>query len=83
MPRAGDQGQVDRSPFRRDFVLLFVCLVSVGMGQSMLFSILPPAAREIGITPFQVSMIFATSASLWVFVSPPGGGAATAPDAVR
>lgn len=40
------------------------------MGQSMLFSILPPAAREIGITPFQVSTIFATSAFLWVFVSP-------------
>ncbi|MBM4245428.1 MAG: MFS transporter [Deltaproteobacteria bacterium] len=62
-----------RSPFRRDFALLFVCLVSVGMGQSMLFSILPPASREIGITPFQVSMIFATSASLWVFVSPAWG----------
>ena len=43
------------------------------MGQSMLFSILPPAAREIGITPFQVSTIFATSASLWVFVSPAWG----------
>jgi MFS family permease len=39
----------------------------------MLFSILPPAAREIGITPFQVSTIFATSASLWVFVSPAWG----------
>lgn len=72
MPRAGDKGQ-SRSPFRRDFALLFVCLVSVGMGQSMLFSILPPAARDIGITPFQVSMIFATSASLWVFVSPAWG----------
>ena len=55
---------------RRAFALLFVCLLSVGVGQSMLFSILPPAAREIGITPFQVSTIFATSAFLWVFVSP-------------
>jgi MFS family permease len=36
----------------------------------MLFSILPPAVREIGISPFQMSTIFATSASLWVFVSP-------------
>jgi MFS family permease len=62
-----------RSPFRREFGLLCACLVSVGMGQSMLFSILPPAAREIGITPFQVSTIFATSASLWVFVSPAWG----------
>lgn len=73
MPRRGDQDEVARSPFRRDFGLLFTCLVSVGMGQSMLFSILPPAAREIGITPFQVSTIFATSASLWVFVSPAWG----------
>jgi MFS family permease len=58
------------APHRRAFTLLFVCLVCVGMGQSMLFSILPPAAREIGISPFQVSTIFATSAFLWVFISP-------------
>ncbi len=50
--------------------LLFVSLVCIGIGQSMLFSILPPAARQIGISPFQVSTIFATSATLWVFISP-------------
>lgn len=50
--------------------ILFWSLVCIGIGQSMLFSILPPAARQIGITPFQVSTIFATSASLWVFISP-------------
>jgi MFS family permease len=55
------------------FRLLFFCLVCVGMGQSMLFSILPPAARQIGLSPFQVSTIFATSASIWVFVSPMWG----------
>jgi len=60
---ARDAGRV---PFR----LLVGGMVTIGMGQSMLFSILPPAAREIGITPFQVSTIFATSASFWVFVSP-------------
>jgi MFS family permease len=58
---------------RRALALLFVCLVCVGLGQSMLFSILPPAAREIGISPFQMSTIFATSATLWVFVSPMWG----------
>lgn len=58
---------------RRAFQLLFACLLCVGIGQSMLFSILPPAARSIGITPFQVSTIFATSASLWVFISPMWG----------
>lgn len=36
----------------------------------MLFAILPPAAREIGLSPFQVSTIFAASATIWVFVSP-------------
>ncbi|MEO8604183.1 MAG: MFS transporter [bacterium] len=50
--------------------ILFLSLVCIGIGQSMLFSILPPAARQIGITPFQVSTIFATSALLWVFISP-------------
>lgn len=58
---------------RRAFQLLFTCLLCMGIGQSMLFSILPPAARSLGITPFQVSTIFATSASLWVFISPMWG----------
>ena len=31
------------------FRLLFFCLVCVGVGQSMLFSILPPAARVISM----------------------------------
>ena len=57
----------------RAFGLLFGCLVCIGIGQSMLFSILPPAARAIGISPFQVSTIFATSASIWVFISPMWG----------
>jgi len=58
------------SPHAPALRILFVCLVCIGIGQSMLFSILPPAARAIGISPFQVSTIFATSASIWVFVSP-------------
>jgi MFS family permease len=58
------------SPHSRALRILFVCLVCIGIGQSMWFSIPPPAARAIGITPFQVSTIFATSASIWVFVSP-------------
>src|SRR5436190_14434995 len=58
------------SPHAPGLRILFLCLVCIGIGQSMLFSILPPAARQIGITPFQVSTIFATSATLWVFISP-------------
>jgi MFS family permease len=55
---------------RRSFRILFVGLVCVGLGQSVLFSTLPPAARDLGLTPFRISTIFATSATLWVFVSP-------------
>ena len=55
---------------RRSFRILFVGLVCVGMGQSILFSTLPPAARALGLTPFRISTIFAVSATLWVFVSP-------------
>ena len=36
----------------------------------MLFAILPPAARALGLSPFRISTIFAASASIWVFVSP-------------
>ena len=58
---------------RRAFRLLFVCLVCTGMGQAMLFAILPPAARELGLSPVQVSIIFVASATIWVFVSPMWG----------
>ena len=57
-------------PHRRAFRLLFLCLVCTGVGQAMLFAILPPAARQIGLSELQVSIIFATSATLWVFLSP-------------
>ncbi len=58
---------------RRAFRLLFVCLVCTGMGQAMLFAILPPAARQLGLSPVQVSIIFVASATIWVFVSPMWG----------
>lgn len=55
---------------RRALRVLFVCLVCIGLGQSMLFAILPPAARALGLSPFRIATIFAASASIWVFVSP-------------
>jgi len=55
---------------RRYFYLLFVCLVSIGMGQTLTFAVLPPLAREMGLSEFQVGSIFAISAILWVFSSP-------------
>ncbi len=55
---------------RRAFVVLFLAMTCVGLGQAILFAILPPAAREIGLTPFQVSIIFVISATIWMFMSP-------------
>ncbi len=58
---------------RRAFVLLFVCLISVGMGQSLMFAVLPPVARNMGLSELQVGAIFAVSAVLWVLASPVWG----------
>ena len=52
------------------FATLFLSLISIGIGQSMLFAVLPPAARDLGVSPFRVAIIFAVSATIWVFVSP-------------
>jgi MFS family permease len=55
---------------RRSFLLLFAGLVSIGMGQSLMFAILPPVARNLGLSEVQVGAIFAVSAMLWVLSSP-------------
>lgn len=55
---------------RHGVSILFLSLVCIGIGQSMLFAVLPPAARELGVSPVRIAAIFATSASIWVFASP-------------
>jgi MFS family permease len=52
------------------FRLLFACLAIVGIGNSMLFAVLPPIARETGMPDWCVSAIFTFSAILWVITSP-------------
>lgn len=53
--------------------LLLVGAVCAGMGQTIVFSVLPPLAREIGLTNFQVGLIFMVSASAWVICGPRWG----------
>jgi MFS family permease len=53
--------------------LLFACLAIVGIGNSMLFAVLPPIARETGMPDWSVSAIFTLSAVLWVLTSPVWG----------
>lgn len=54
----------------RGMSLLFICLLSLGMGQSLFFALLPPVARDLGLSEVQVSAIFTLSAVLWVVMSP-------------
>ncbi len=54
----------------RGLSLLFMCLLSLGMGQSLFFALLPPIARDLGLSEVQVSAIFTLSAVLWVVMSP-------------
>ncbi|PQA88426.1 hypothetical protein CW354_09035 [Marinicaulis flavus] len=63
------------SPLQRRIaiMLLLVGAVCAGMGQTIVFSVLPPLGRELGLSNFQVGAIFAISASAWVFCGPRWG----------
>lgn len=54
---------------KRAFLILFVCLLSVGMGQTLVFAVLPPIAADLGMGEFETTMIFSLSAALWVLTS--------------
>lgn len=54
---------------QRAIALLFVCLIGNGIGQTLMFAILPPLAHDLGLSEFQVGSIFAVSATIWVFSS--------------
>lgn len=54
---------------KRAFSILFVCLLSVGMGQTLVFAVLPPIAADLGMSEFETTMIFSLSAALWVLTS--------------
>ena len=55
---------------KRAFFLLFCCLIANGIGQTLMFAILPPLARDLGLSEFAVGSIFAVSATIWVLTSP-------------
>lgn len=66
-PVADEAPQPDR---RFAFVLLFASLVCVGLGQSLLFTVLPPLGRAMGLVEWQVGCIFAFSGAMWFLMSP-------------
>jgi len=67
--------QTPRPPRRVAFALLLVGALCAGMGQTIVFSVLPPLAREIGLSNFQTGMIFMVSACFWVIMGPIWGRA--------
>jgi MFS family permease len=54
---------------RRAFGILFVSLLCMGAGQTVLFNILPPLSRQLGLSEFQTLLVFAVSALVWVVSS--------------
>ncbi|MGB5092868.1 MAG: MFS transporter [Parvibaculum sp.] len=54
---------------KRAFAILFVCQLAVGMGQTLVFAVLPPIARDLGMGEFETTMIYSLSAFLWVLTS--------------
>ena len=67
LPVTATTSQKDR---RRAFAILMLATLCLGLGQTILFAILPPIARQIGLADIQVGLVFTVSAILWVLMSP-------------
>lgn len=50
--------------------LLFAALVAVGMGQTIVFAVLAPLGREVGLSEVQVGGIISGSSIMFFFASP-------------
>ncbi|TVS11804.1 MAG: MFS transporter [Gammaproteobacteria bacterium] len=55
---------------RRAFLVLFSCMIAVGMGQTVVFAVLPPLGREIGLAEIQVGAIVSASSITFFLASP-------------
>ena len=72
---SGRRAASPTSPLRRRIGvwLLLLTAFCFGLGQTVVFSILPAYARAIDLSEFQVTMIFGCSALFWVTMSPRWG----------
>lgn len=59
-----------RSLTRSQRAILMVGLVCYGMGSTMLFAILPPASRDLGLTEIEVGIVISLAAAGFVLVTP-------------
>jgi MFS family permease len=58
-----------QSERQRAFTILFVSLMCMGAGQSVMFAILPTLVRRLRLTEFEGSLPFVFSATIWLFTS--------------
>lgn len=66
-----DFSDAPRPDRRGAFRLLFLCLVWVGAGNTLLIAaVLPPLTRELGLPDWTAGAMFSLSAILWVTTSP-------------
>lgn len=55
---------------KRAFQILFLCQLAGGMGQTLVYAVLPPIARRLGMGEFETTMIYSLSSLLWIVTSP-------------
>ena len=58
---------------RKSLAVLMPALIAFSMGQTVLFALAGPVARDIGLSEFQVGMIVASAAVVFVIASPMWG----------
>lgn len=72
-PDAGAAGSALCSANPRLMAVLFVAVFGGYLGQTVLFPVLPPLARELGLSEFQTGLLISVSAILVVLASPVWG----------
>ena len=55
---------------KRAFQILFLCQLAGGMGQTLVYAVMPPIARRLGMSEFETTMIYSLSSFLWIVTSP-------------
>ena len=58
---------------RQQLTALSFCLIAIAFGQSLVFAILPPLGREVGLSELQITSIIASSALVFGLASPRWG----------
>ena len=58
---------------RRQLLILVTALMAMGVGQSLIFAILAPLGREVGLVEVQITSIIAISALVFALASPHWG----------